>query len=143
LKGKDYSNHFMTVCNSAKQVKPFVDKIDWMEVHHVASCPKKNAGRKSIEKKQQDSYEDPGSCSSINQTQEGASDGIAGPRLKLEMTLNLEVVNGYIVLSEFFPPSAPSGPAATKFSILIHWNQTDRKNSHRGSRRTTCLNACN
>jgi hypothetical protein len=82
-------------------VKPFVDKIDWMEVHCVATHLKKKASKISIKKKQQDSYEDTGFCSSMNQTREGASDGIARPRLKPETTLNLEVINGYIVLSEF------------------------------------------
>ena len=92
----------MTICNLAEQVKPFGDKIDWMEVHHVASHPKKKAGKSStIKKKRQDSYEDTGFCSSINQTQDGTSNGVAGPRLKPEMTLNSEVVNGYVVLSEF------------------------------------------
>jgi hypothetical protein len=101
LKGEDYSNHFMTIRNSEDQVKPFVNKIDWMEVHRLATRPKRKSAKGPIEKKRQDSYEDTGFCSSINQTREGASDGISGPRLKPETTLHSEIVNGYRVLSKF------------------------------------------
>jgi hypothetical protein len=72
----------MTVRNTARTVKPFVDKIDWLEIHWVACHVKKKAGKSSIKKKRQDKYEDTGFCSSINQTRQGTSDGIAGPRLK-------------------------------------------------------------
>ncbi len=105
LNGRDYNNHFLSVRNSAEKVKPFVDQIDWMEVHRVACRPKKNVGKKSCEKKRQDTYEDTGFCSTVCQTRDGISDGVAEPRLKPNTTVTSEVVNGYVVLSEFLSAS--------------------------------------
>jgi hypothetical protein len=31
MRGEDYSNHFMTVRKSAEKVKPFVDRMNWMD----------------------------------------------------------------------------------------------------------------
>jgi hypothetical protein len=56
-RGEDYSKPFMTVQNSVEKAKLFLDRIDWMEVHHVACCPKKKAGNSCIKKKRQDKYE--------------------------------------------------------------------------------------
>jgi hypothetical protein len=42
----------------------------------------------------------------------------------------------------FYPRQAPSGPAATKDFIWIHWNPTNRNDTPQGSTRTTFLNAC-
>jgi hypothetical protein len=41
----------MTVQNLAQQVKPFVDRMDWMEVPHIASHPKKKTGKSTIKNK--------------------------------------------------------------------------------------------
>jgi hypothetical protein len=40
-KGEDYSNHFLTVRNSPSQVLPFVEQLDWLEIHRIASLPPK------------------------------------------------------------------------------------------------------
>jgi hypothetical protein len=86
------------VRNLEEKVKPFVDQIDWMEVHHVASCSKKKS---TIKKKCQATYKDTGFSTSVNQTHNGTTDRVAKPQMKQEAILNLEVVNGYVVLSQF------------------------------------------
>jgi hypothetical protein len=98
---RNYRNHFLTVCNTAKKVKPFVNRMDWMEVHRVACRPKKKATKNAAEKKRQDTYEDTGFCSSVNQTRDGTLDGVAEPRLKPQTTVTAEAVNAYVVLSDF------------------------------------------
>jgi hypothetical protein len=101
LPERDYKNHFLTVCNSMDRVQPFVDQIDWMEVHRLACRPKNTDTKKAWERKRQDTYEDTGFCSLVNQTWDGTLDGVAKPRMKSEMTTNLEVTNGNVMLSKF------------------------------------------
>jgi hypothetical protein len=76
-----------------------------MEVHQVACCPKKKAFKHLSKKKWQDTYEDTGFCSSVKQTWDGTLDGIVEPCLKPKTTMNSEVVNGYVVLSQFLSKS--------------------------------------
>jgi hypothetical protein len=90
----------------------------------VACRPKKKLGKSSIEKKRQDKYEDTGFCSSINQTRQGTTDGIAGPRLKLETTQNSEVINGCVVPSKFL--SSKVGPKRNLYFDPMHPNQHQR-----------------
>jgi hypothetical protein len=101
MKDNDYKNHFLSVRNSPEKVKPFIDQINWTEVHRLASLSKKKAAKTTVEKKRQATYEDTGFCSSVNTTRTGTSDGIAEPRMKPETIQNNEVVNGYVVLSKF------------------------------------------
>jgi hypothetical protein len=58
IKDHDYNNHFLSIWDSLVKVKPFVDQIDWMEVHRLACQPKKKAPKSVIKKKCQDPYED-------------------------------------------------------------------------------------
>jgi hypothetical protein len=41
MRGEDYSNHFMLVRNLARAVQPFVDRMDWLDIHRSLFCPKK------------------------------------------------------------------------------------------------------
>jgi hypothetical protein len=99
MRGEDYSNDFMLVRNSEAAVKPFLERIDWMEIHR-ASCHPKNKLEKSslIEKERQDNFGDTGLCFAVRL--EGTSDGIAEPRLKPETRQNSVVLKGYTVLTE-------------------------------------------
>jgi hypothetical protein len=101
LPERNYKNHFLTVRNSLERVQPFVDQIDWMEVHRLACRPKQTIAKKSVGRKRQDTFEDTGFCSSVNQTREGTLDGVAEPRMKPGTTTNSEVTNAYVVLSKF------------------------------------------
>ncbi len=65
LHGGDYQNHFLTVLNKTETVKPFIEGVDWMEVHRISCRPKKKVAKSKIEKKRQDNFEDTGFCSSI------------------------------------------------------------------------------
>jgi hypothetical protein len=105
--GNDYDNHFLSVRNSGTSVQPFVDSIDWMEVLRIANRPKKTTGKVHKEKARQSNFKDTGFCSGMNQTRGGTADGIAEPRLKTESTQDLEVINGYVVLSRFIATATP------------------------------------
>jgi hypothetical protein len=102
MRGKDYSNHFMLVRNSEASVKPFVERIDWMEIHRASCLPKKKSVKSSlIGKERQDNFGDTGFCSAVSLSREGTSDGIAEPRLKPETRQNSAVLKGYTVLTDF------------------------------------------
>jgi hypothetical protein len=53
IRGDDYANHFLMVCN-------------WIQIHCIACQPKKKQGKGHMEKKRQARFEDTGYCSSIN-----------------------------------------------------------------------------
>jgi hypothetical protein len=88
MKDNDYNDHFLSIRNSPEKVKPFVNWIDWMEVHHLACQPKKKAPKSTIKKKRQDTYKDTRFCSSVNTIHNGMSNGIAEPGLKPETIQN-------------------------------------------------------
>jgi hypothetical protein len=101
MRGEDYSNHFMLVRNSAKTVQPFVDQMDWMDIHRSLFCPKKKAKKPTgIGKRQQDNFQDPGFCCGVSLTRDGTS-GVAEPRMKPGTMQNASVLNVYAVLTDF------------------------------------------
>jgi hypothetical protein len=83
MKGEDYSNHFLLVQNSLSAVKPYMDRLHWFAIHRSTCNPSKKAGLTSpIGKKRQDNFVEDGLCSSVSQTRDGSSDGVAEPRMK-------------------------------------------------------------
>jgi hypothetical protein len=86
--GDDYANHFLTFCNSSSSVKPFVNRIDWMEICRIARQPKKKQGKGHMEKKRQARFKDTGYCSSINQSRDGTTNGIAFGLLVASLALH-------------------------------------------------------
>jgi hypothetical protein len=100
MRGEDYSNHFMLVRNLARVVQPFVDRMDWMEIHRSLFCPKKKAEKPAgIGKQRQDECHDLGFCCGVSLTRDGTS-GVAEPRMKTGTMQNATVLDGYAVLTE-------------------------------------------
>jgi hypothetical protein len=91
-------------------VQPFVNRIDWMEIHHITCLNKKKQGKGHMEKKWQARLQDTGFWYSIKQSCDSTTNGVAEPCLKPELTHYPEVVNGDVVLSNFI------ATAATKWS---------------------------
>ncbi len=58
MHGDNYTNHFLTVCNLATAVQPFVNQIDWMEIYGIACLPKKKQGNGHLWKKEQARFKD-------------------------------------------------------------------------------------
>jgi hypothetical protein len=50
LRGEDYKNHFLTLCNSTEKVKPFIEQINWMEVQRIACHLKKKANKSTLKR---------------------------------------------------------------------------------------------
>jgi hypothetical protein len=101
MRGEDYSNHFMLVRNLAKTVQPFVDRMDWMDIHCSSFCPKKKAEKPTgIGKRRLDNFQDSGFCCGVSVTQDGTS-GVAELRMKPGTMQNASVLNGYAVLTDF------------------------------------------
>ena len=78
MKGEDYSNHFLLVKNSLSAVKPYMDRLHWFAIHRSTCNPSNKAGLTSpIGKMRQDNFVEDGLCSSVSQTRDGSSDGVA------------------------------------------------------------------
>jgi hypothetical protein len=101
MRGEDYSNHFMLVRNLARAVQPFVDRMDWLDIHRSLFCPKKKVEKPAgIGKQRQDKFHDSGLCCGVSLTRVGTS-GVAEPRMKPGTMQNATVLDGYAVLTEF------------------------------------------
>jgi hypothetical protein len=128
MRGEDYSNHFMLVRNSEAPVKPSVGRINWKEIHRASCLQKKKAEKSaSIGKDRQDNFGDPAFCSTVSLTREGASDGIAQPRLKPETRQNSAVLKGYTVLTDFITSTTPVKWMAKNERLYYDADNPDRQ----------------
>jgi hypothetical protein len=80
MKGEDCSNHFLLVRNLLLAVKPYMNWITWYAIHRTTcNWPMKAGLTSPIGKTRQDNFVDNGFCSSVSQTRDGTSDGVAKP----------------------------------------------------------------